>query len=60
VVSSIPFFGAFSSSSDLSTSLAAMTAAMKCDASLQASLVLSTERLLLRGWKDSNEGGATM
>jgi hypothetical protein len=29
-----------------------MAVAMMCDASLQASFVLSVEQLLLRGWKD--------
>jgi hypothetical protein len=54
VASSIPSSGLLSSSSDPSSSVA-MAMAMKCDASLRVSLMLSTGQLCLRGWKDSSE-----
>jgi hypothetical protein len=54
VASSIPSSSLLSSSSDPSSSMA-MAMAMKCDASLRVSLMLSTGQLCLRGWKDSSE-----
>jgi hypothetical protein len=55
VASSTPFSGPLSSSSSYPFSLTVVAVAMKGDASLRVSLVLSAGRLLLRGWKDSSE-----